>query len=233
VIVKEHVVSLSGVEGRTLAEQVVQTIRQAIIDGQFAPGERLIDADIAERLATSRPTVRDAFRRLQHEGIIINYPHRGYFVADFSPPQVIEVLELRGLLEGRAAAAAVAVLTDDDLNALDQIADSIARYDYRNDVQRIRDLDISFHRLIIERSNQPILAELFATLDSRLSVLNTFSSGVFNVDARDTSRRHHDYIEVLRARDPEQARRAAHEHYQHYVRRFLEVMAEDAEAPVD
>jgi DNA-binding GntR family transcriptional regulator len=224
---------LSGVKGRTLAEQVVQTIRQAIIDGQFTPGERLIDAEIAERLATSRPTVRDAFRRLQHEGIIINYPHRGYFVADFSPQQAIEVLELRGLLEGRAAAAAVAVLANDDLIALGQIADSIARYDFRNDVQLIRDLDISFHRLIIERSNQPILAELFSTLDSRLSVLNTLSSGVFNVDARDTSRRHHEYVEVLRARDPEQARDAAREHYQHYVRRFLKAMGEAVEAPAD
>ncbi len=214
------------VQGRTLSDQVVQTLRQVIVDGELPPGARLIDAELAEQLQVSRPTIRDAFRRLQHEGIIINHPHRGYFVAEFRPEDVEELMILRGLLEGRAAEISAGLLTDEDFCRLEEIADTIATQDYQNDIQSVRELDIRLHDIVIQRSGLTLLPQLWAILNSRLTVLNALSAGLLKVDADDSSRRHHDYIAALRSRDPDRARVAAEQHYQNYVDRLRAVLQE-------
>ena len=215
-----------SVQGRTLSEQVVHTLRQVIVDGDLPPGTRLMDAELAEQLQVSRPTIRDAFRRLQHEGIIINHPHRGYFVAEFRREDVEELLLLRGLLEGRAAEIAVGLLTEEDFCRLEEIADAIATQDYQQDIQSVRVLDIRLHDIVIQRSGLALLPQLWAILNSRLTVLNALSAGLLKVDADDSSRRHHDYIAALRSRDPSRARVAAEQHYQHYVDRLRAVLHE-------
>lgn len=209
-----------AVEGRTLSDQVVHRLRRAIVDGELPPGARLMDAELAEQMQISRPTIRDAFRRLQHEGIIINHPHRGYFVAEFRPSDVEELMSLRGLLEGRAAEVAVERLTDEDFRNLEEIADAIATQDYQRDIQAVRELDIRLHDIVVQRSGMKLLLELWAILNSRLTVLNALSGGLLKVDAGDSSRRHHDYIAALRSRDPARARAAAEAHYQNYVDRL-------------
>lgn len=215
-----------AVEGRTLSDQVVHRLRRAIVDGELPPGARLMDAELAEQMQISRPTIRDAFRRLQHEGIIINHPHRGYFVAEFRPSDVEELMSLRGLLEGRAAEVAVERLTDEDFRNLEEIADAIATQDYQRDIQAVRELDIRLHDIVVQRSGMKLLLELWAILNSRLTVLNALSGGLLKVDAGDSSRRHHDYIAALRSRDPARARAAAEAHYQNYVDRLRVVLRE-------
>lgn len=214
------------VQGRTLSEQVAHALRQLIVDGDLPPGARLMDAELAEHLHVSRPTVRDAFRRLQHEGIIINHPHRGYFVAEFRREDVEELLLLRGLFEGRAAEIAVGLLTEQDFGRLDEIADAIATQDYQKDIQSVRELDIRLHDIVIQRSGLTLLPQLWAILNSRLTVLNALSVGLLKVNAGDSSRRHRDYIAALRSRDPNRARIAAEQHYQHYVDRLRAVLEE-------
>lgn len=215
-----------AVKGRTLSEQVVQTLRQLIVDGDLRPGARLMDAELAEQLQVSRPTVRDAFRRLQHEGIIINQPHRGYFVAEFRRDDVEELLALRGLLEGRAAELAVGRLTDEDFCRLEEIADAIATQDYQKNIQGARELDIRLHDMVVQRSGLTLLPQLWSILNSRLTVLNALSAGLIKVDAVDSSRRHHEYVAALRSRDPKRARTAAEQHYQHYVDRLRAAFGE-------
>jgi DNA-binding GntR family transcriptional regulator len=206
----------------TLGDQIVSAIRARIIEGQLAPGERLVDSSLAQQLNTSRPTVREAFRRLEHEGVVVNFPYRGYFVAELRPSHVFELLELRGLLEGRAAEAAVANLTADDIERLRRLADATSRLSFQHDVQRIRDLDIEFHNTIIAASGKQLLGEHWALLNARLAILNSLSRDLLKVDAQDTARRHRAYVDELSSRDPERARAAAEQHYRYYAERFRE-----------
>ena len=217
-------------DGRTLSDRVTQTLRQLIVEGELPPGSRLVDGELAERLQISRATVRDAFRRLQHEGVIVNYPYRGYFVAEFDKRDVVDLLSLRGLLEGYAGRVTVEVLTEADFEEMERINQRIERLDYQTNVQEIRELDIRFHDIVVERSGQPLLLELWSVLDSRLVVLNALSRDVLRMDAADTARRHRAYIAELRSRDPERAAMAAAEHYQFYLHR-LEVALAEANKP--
>lgn len=211
---------------RTLGETVVAAFRDSILRQEFAAGSRLTDVSLAERWGVSRATVRDALRQLTYEGLVVSSPHRGYFVAEFSPTDVLELLDLRGMLEGRAAEAAVRHLTDDDFACLNEISDEIERLDYRVSVLRIRDLDINFHQIVTRRSGKPLLLELWSTLNSRLFMLDAVCRDVLQLNARDSADRHRFYIEELRPRDPRRAREAGEEHYRFHAERYREMLAE-------
>lgn len=216
---------LSG--GRTLGEFVVQALRDAIMDGALEPGDRMIDADLAERLDVSRATVRDALRQLTREGLVISQPHRGYFVAHFRPSDILELLELRSYLEGRVAEYAVNALTDEDFAELEAIAETFARKDYAKDVAEIRRLDIAFHQVIARRCDKPLHVELWSSLNSRLVMLDVLCRDVLKIDAADCAARHRAYIAGLRERDPERARAAGEAHYRYHADRYREILAKE------
>src|SRR5215216_6109242 len=73
-------------------EQVLEVLRDAIMIGRYADGERLIEERIARELMTSRGPVREALRQLEHEGLVVSYPYRGAVVLGVSDEEVQQVL---------------------------------------------------------------------------------------------------------------------------------------------
>lgn len=84
---------------RPLRELVCETIRQAIVDGVFSPGERLMEIQLADEMGVSRTPVREAIRKLELEGFVVMIPRRGTYVADISIKDINEVYEIRTSLE--------------------------------------------------------------------------------------------------------------------------------------
>src|SRR5690554_6152494 len=82
---------------------IVAILRKLIIDGRFAPGERVAEIPVAELLGVSRTPVRLAFRTLEQEGLLEKAGKRGYVVREFSDDDILCGLEVRGVLEGLAA----------------------------------------------------------------------------------------------------------------------------------
>ncbi|WP_308910433.1 GntR family transcriptional regulator [Pseudokordiimonas caeni] len=82
--------------------QVMVTLRQMIGSGELTAGERLVETAIAERLGVSRMPVRTAFRELESEGLLVRAGVRGYMVRHFSYNDIVDAVEVRGVLEGLA-----------------------------------------------------------------------------------------------------------------------------------
>src|SRR6476469_4625324 len=78
-------------------------LRELLLEGAFDPGERLCEVRLVEMLGMSRSPVRLALERLEHEGLLEMRSSRGYFVRAFTPSELKDAIELRGLLEGAAA----------------------------------------------------------------------------------------------------------------------------------
>ncbi len=88
---------------RSLAEDAADRIREQILGGGFRQGEHLVEARIAEQLNVSRGPVREAFKLLRAEGLLLEEPRRGTFVVSLAPNDVREIYGLRAAIEGRAA----------------------------------------------------------------------------------------------------------------------------------
>lgn len=103
---------------RTLSEFIFQQLREAILEGQLAPGEHLVQDDIAQKLDVSRIPVREALHRLQSEGLVTIVPHKGAGVAKFTTEDLEEIYMLRGLLEAQAVRLATRRATPETLAEL-------------------------------------------------------------------------------------------------------------------
>ena len=104
-------------QGETVVEYTIGALRDAIKEGRFAPGQRLIVADVTRTFGVSAGPVREAIRRLTGEGLIDITPHKGATVRQFSLDEVREIFELREMVEGLAARLAASKIEQGDNRA--------------------------------------------------------------------------------------------------------------------
>ncbi len=127
---------------RTITEMVSATLRQAIIEGTLASGETVRQDQLAAAFGVSRMPIREALRQLEAEGLVEFYPHRGTVVAAIEPSDILELFEIRVLLECHAMERAVASI---DAASLDRAADILDEIDNEPDVAKWGELNRRFH----------------------------------------------------------------------------------------
>lgn len=103
---------------RTTVQHALESLRRAIVAGQFSPGSRVNQDDVAQRLGVSIAPVREALRALEQEGQVTYRPRRGYFVTELRIEDLEEIYALRAVLENRAARHALPLLDDDALERI-------------------------------------------------------------------------------------------------------------------
>jgi DNA-binding GntR family transcriptional regulator len=109
----------------TAQELVLSSLREAVLSGVFQPGARLRQEELAELFSTSRIPVREALRALEYEGLVTSVPHRGFTVTHLDADEVEEVYDLRILLESHAVRLALPLLTDEDLDELEELFERV------------------------------------------------------------------------------------------------------------
>ncbi len=109
----------------TAQELVLSSLREAVLSGVFQPGARLRQEELADLFSTSRIPVREALRALEYEGLVTSEPHRGFTVTHLDADEVEEVYDLRILLESHAVRIALPLLTDEDLDDLEELFERV------------------------------------------------------------------------------------------------------------
>ncbi|PLR75928.1 GntR family transcriptional regulator [Bacillus sp. V3-13] len=132
----------------TLHLKVCNVIREAIIRGDFKPGERLKQSDLADKLGVSRMPVREALQKLESEGLIIIEPHKGAIVKSISINDIEEIYSLRAELEKLAVYKSIDLLTEEDIHQLTILVD---RMETAEDVDSFVSDNIEFHKLLVRR----------------------------------------------------------------------------------
>lgn len=155
--------------GRPRGQQVVETLRSAIIMGSFEPGDRLIEATLSTELGTSRGPVREALRQLESEGLVTMSPYRSAVVLGVSDDEVQEVLiPIRLTLERYSFLRAQQTMTDEDFAELGKqvwLMEQAARAD---DLARVVDADLRFHEIVIAAPGQTHTVQIWRTIWPRI-----------------------------------------------------------------
>ncbi|MDR6123080.1 DNA-binding GntR family transcriptional regulator [Bacillus sp. SLBN-46] len=145
----------------TLHLRVCNLIRQAILKGDFKPGERLKQADLADAMGVSRMPIREAFQKLEAEGLIKLEPHKGAVVKSIHVGDIEEIYALRAELEKMAVYQSIEHLTDEDIKQLTVLVEQM---ELSEDVDEFINYNIEFHRLLIKRCTWERLNSFISTL---------------------------------------------------------------------
>ncbi|WP_339503116.1 GntR family transcriptional regulator [Pseudomonas silesiensis] len=148
----------------TAEEEAYNFLLEAICGGRYRKGDRLIAEDIAGEIGMSRMPVREAFRRLDAQGLVTLRPNRGAIVSGLDFGELHEVFEMRSALEGLAIRVAVAKISERQLAALERMLDEMD--DYRDESAEWVRLHRAFHEYLCSLSGRPRLMKQISALYS-------------------------------------------------------------------
>src|SRR3712207_5004872 len=147
-----------------LRRKVLETLRAAIVDGRLAPGARLVERELIDRMAVSRTVVREALRQLESEGLIEVMPHKGAVVRELTLAEANDLYAIRAVLEGLAARLFVENASSAEVEALERaLADTVAAY-AGGEPAAISDAKSRFYDLLFRGSGSPTLWAMIGSL---------------------------------------------------------------------
>jgi DNA-binding GntR family transcriptional regulator len=192
-----------------LRDRVYEALEELIIYGSLAPGQHLVEADIAKMLGVSRIPVREGLQLLARDGWIDLRPRQGAFVHQPEMSEVDDVFSVRTLLEVEstrlAACKATIHATQDLRKILRRGSDALVRADEKELVM----LNSQFHASISRMGDNQVLAGLIARLDKRI---RWYFAPVVRTRGSNSWREHLDIVEAIEARDPRRASEAMQKH---------------------
>lgn len=145
----------------TISRQVYSIIKKSIVSGHYKPNHWLQEVELSKELGVSRSPIREALRQLSADGLVNEIPNKGTFVREFTEKEVLEVYEIRELLESYAIMHLPKELTKEQKDKMETYKEGFKKYYEENDLEEYIIVDSKFHRYIIECTDNSILMELY------------------------------------------------------------------------
>ena len=196
---------------RRLTEEVAEQIRQEILNRRLRQDERLVESHIAAQLGVSRGPVREAFKLLAAQGLLVDKPNRGTYVASFSSGDVREVFEVRIAIETRAAKLLTQTASDRGGRELRDLVTRLGEAAHEHDARSIAQIDLAFHEAICRLSGVQRLHELFVQHVPTLQALVSIDE-FFYASPEDILTEHERILAAIEARDGPAAAMLIEEH---------------------
>ena len=194
-----------------LRDVVFNTLRQAILKGELAPGERLMEIQLAQKLGVSRTPIREAIRKLELEGLVLMIPRRGAEVAKISEKSLKDVLEVRRSLEELAIELACQRMTEAELAQLERAQAAFRDAIGEGDAMKIAELDEAYHDVIYNCTRNARLVQILNNLREQMYRFRL--EYIKEEDKRQILLLEHEKIlSALRGRRVAEARAAVREH---------------------
>ncbi len=192
---KADELGISPTEQPSSVERAAAWLREKIYDGDFTPGQRLIEAELTETISVGRSTIREAIRRLTAEGLIETRHHYGARVRRFTRSDVSSIYQVRQVIEGLAVRLTTHQLNDDGKATLQKLSEDLSGAKTKGDIKRYIELNGDLHDFFVEASGNPFISEIAARLNTR--ILRLQFKQVFDLDNIAIS--HADHRAILNA----------------------------------
>jgi len=201
----------AAISRSVLSDQVKDRLLEAILDGRYPPGARIVETRVARELGTSQAPVREALRDLEALGVVETSPFRGARVRRPSAGELLEAFAVRSQLESLAARLALERITDDELDELSLYLDEMRRAARAEDSHAEATADASFHGRIVEIAGNATLERVWRLLEPFSRTYITIVAP--GVDQHRIADLHQPVMDALRSGDPDRAVAALQRHY--------------------
>ncbi|WP_026370570.1 GntR family transcriptional regulator [Kallotenue papyrolyticum] len=217
---------------RTKQEFVYHTLREAIMRGELAPGQRLRIEELAQQLGVSPIPVREALQMLQSERLVENVPHVGATVARISKDAITEIFTVMEGLEMVATRAAAQRLTPDALQHLTTLLQAMDQAVANQAYDEWSELNTQWHSAVVQIAGMPMLQEMTErVLNQWDRVRRYYLKGVLVHRMAQAQQEHWQILEAMRTRDYERLERLVRQHNQGALAAYTEYLAQPATAP--
>lgn len=208
--------------------QVAAMIRNAITSGRFEPNKRLVEKDLCEMLGVSRPSVREALRELEAEGLIKTVPNRGPVVAKLEAEEAIGIYQIRGVLEALAAKLFCEKASDAQIRDLERRADDVSKAYRTGDIDRIIETKAEFYSILLEGADNPLIPNFLRLINTRIIQLRRFSLSSKERMAS-SIKEIQDIMDAIKRRDQDEAFKATLIHIEEASRAGIEKLVNEAD----
>lgn len=195
-----------------LRQQIYEALKNEILSGALTPGQVISEEALAERYGTSRTPVREVLTTLRRDGLMQYYPHRGYHVTVFKLDDLLDIFQVRMMIEPEAAYLAAGRVMPQDIEHLEALAHENASSNQPGEV------NLRLHRYIAELSGNRLLADLVEQINEKIWLLGRGYLAPLNPQEPDLA--HFKIIEALGRQDPTGARSAMREHLEQTQQRL-------------
>jgi DNA-binding GntR family transcriptional regulator len=215
---------------KTKSGFVYELLRDRIVSGEWPQGTGIVVATVARELGVSAIPVREAMKQLQAEGLVVLEPHRGARVTVFDPKKIVEVMSIRGALEGYAARIALPFIDETLLSELRRKVEEMGKLAEEMDDERLIAANKEFHRRIYCMGPFPLLNDMIFKLWDG----GAYSHVVFAFRPERIRTVHEDHIAILDAierRDGDEVERLIRAHKMSLAEVLCEITAKSRPAP--
>jgi phosphonate utilization transcriptional regulator len=195
----------------SLANVVQQEVERAILVGEYAPGSKLIEAALAQKMGVSRGPVREAFRMLEEAGLVRTEKNRGVFVRDIPIDEAVEIFDLRAVMDELVGRQLAANITPLQLREIRSLVDQMEKAVKAQDAYNYHLLNLKFHDRLVEMAGNRKLTAIYRKLIKELSLfrrLNLADSWLLPISAGE----HRQIVKAIASADADAAGKAMFQH---------------------
>lgn len=205
---------------QTIREVVFRYLRDSILAGEYENGQRLIESELAQKFGVSRTPIREAFRKLELEGLVQSLSHRGVIVTTLSARDIDEIYSIRSVLEGLAANLAAKRRRMEHIEQLDALLRDMDEALRTGQHELFVEIHSSFNAKLYEVSGNRRLEEMLGRLQEYITksqLVSLMRPG----RASAIQEEHRKIIQHIADQNPEEAEKAAREHVENARRAYL------------
>jgi phosphonate utilization transcriptional regulator len=213
--------TIALLQSSSLTTVVQQEIERAILQGEYEPGSKLIEAALADKMGVSRGPVREAFRMLEEAGLVRNEKNRGVFVRDIPIGEAVEIFDLRAAMDELVGRKLATSITPAQLKEVRALVDAMEKAVKADDARNYHLLNLKFHDRLVEMAGNSKLTAIYRKLIKELSLfrrLNLADGWLLPISASE----HRLIVKAIASGDPDAAARAMFDHVMESKERTIE-----------
>ena len=206
-----HHAKIALLQSSSLTTVVQQEIERAILVGEYAPGAKLTEAALVDKMGVSRGPIREAFRMLEEAGMLRFEKNRGVFVRDIPIDEAIEIFDLRAAMDELVGRQLAEHITPAQVKEIKGLVDAMEKAVKAADTREYHLLNLRFHDRLVEMAGNRKLTSIYRKLIKELSLfrrLNLADGWLMPISANE----HRQILKAITSGDAQQAGRAMFDH---------------------
>ncbi|GAA0590564.1 GntR family transcriptional regulator [Virgibacillus siamensis] len=211
---------------KPLSELIADQLKKDIWSESIKFGDRLLETDLAEHFDVSRSTIREAFKILETEELIVSKARKGTYVADFTEQDLNEIIELRTLIESQAFKKAMPKLDEQQLEKLKKITEQMKIKADEHDWNGLFDLDMEFHSFVVNLCGNARIVRIYNSLQVQIRTFLMHLDQYYS-SPQSFYREHEELLQTLISKDKDAVVKRVSNHIEYVEEKLLGVNDEN------